>query len=160
MEDQQIENLTWLKLVQQSKLKNLIDDAKTLRDSKEIPLKEEIPKEKITVISSGQDKSHLSDKGDAEEDTKGDRDKDVSEIQENVHAKHLQTQQAKHLKTQLEIIEHTVQDTKVQEDTSVIEKKWETISTEKAEACRQKAIQRGGKPLNTSRLNMVGEGLT
>jgi hypothetical protein len=44
------------------------------------------------------------------------------------------------------------------QDTSVVQKKWETISAERAEECRRKAMQRGGKPLNTSRLNIVGEG--
>ena len=102
------------------KLKKLIDDAKTLTSDS----KEEILKEEITVISSGQDKSHLSvknqgdikkvnSKGDAVEDTKGDRDKHV---------------------------------------TSVVQKKWKSISAGRAEECLREAMRRGVNPLNTSRL--------
>ena len=50
------------------------------------------------------------------------------------------------------------QELEIQGDTSTVQKKWETISAERAEECRRKAMQRGGKPLNTSRLNIVGEG--
>ncbi len=46
----------------------------------------------------------------------------------------------------------------IQEDTSVVYKKWESISAGRAEECLREAIRRGGKPLNTSRLNIVGEG--
>jgi GTPase SAR1 family protein len=41
---------------------------------------------------------------------------------------------------------------------SFLRKKWETISADMAEDCRREAMRRGGKPLNTSRLNIVGEG--
>jgi hypothetical protein len=42
--------------------------------------------------------------------------------------------------------------------TSAHQEKWETISADRAEDCRREAMRRGGKPLNTSRLNIVGEG--
>ncbi len=45
-----------------------------------------------------------------------------------------------------------------QVDTSAHQEKWETISADRAEDCRREAMRRGGKPLNTSRLNIVGEG--
>jgi hypothetical protein len=38
------------------------------------------------------------------------------------------------------------------------QKKWESISAERAEECLRESMQRGSKPLNTSRLNIVGEG--
>jgi hypothetical protein len=46
----------------------------------------------------------------------------------------------------------------IHEDASVTQKKWETISEERAEECLREAMRRGSKPLNTSRLNIVGEG--
>jgi hypothetical protein len=44
------------------------------------------------------------------------------------------------------------------DDKNVHEKNWETISAERAEECLREAMRRGSKPLNTSRLNIVGEG--
>ncbi len=43
-------------------------------------------------------------------------------------------------------------------ESSVLQKKWETISPERAKECRREAMRRGSTPLNTSRLNIVGEG--
>jgi hypothetical protein len=54
-----------------------------------------------------------------------------------------------------------VEDTKGDRDkhvTSVVQKKWKSISAGRAEECLREAMRRGGKPLNTSRLNIVGEG--
>jgi hypothetical protein len=72
-----------------------------------------------------------------------------------------------HREQELEIKEYTVEDTKggrekdvseIHEDASVAQKKWETISAERAEECLREARRRGSKPLNSSRLNIVGEG--
>ena len=43
-------------------------------------------------------------------------------------------------------------------ESSAHQEKWETISADRADHCRREALRRGGKPLNTSRLNIVGEG--
>ncbi len=55
----------------------------------------------------------------------------------------------------------TERDTKGVRDKDVSEKqkKRESISAERAEECLREAMRRGSKPLNTSRLNIVGEGL-
>jgi hypothetical protein len=50
------------------------------------------------------------------------------------------------------------QELEIQGDTSTVQKKWETISAERAEECLREARRRGSKPLNTCRLNIVGEG--
>jgi hypothetical protein len=66
---------------------------------------------------------------------------------------------------ELGIKQDTVEDTKgerdkdeIQGDTPTVQKKWETISEERAEECLREARRRGSKPLNTCRLNIVGEG--
>jgi GTPase SAR1 family protein len=54
----------------------------------------------------------------------------------------------------------TEKDTKGDRDKDVSEnqKRWESISAERAEECLREAMRIGSKPLNTSRLNIVGEG--
>jgi hypothetical protein len=55
--------------------------------------------------------------------------------------------------------QHFEKVSEIQKDTSVVQKKkWETISAGRVEECLREAMLRGGKPLNTSRLNIVGEG--
>ena len=54
-------------------------------------------------------------------------------------------------------VEHDKDVSENEDDTSAVLKKWE-ISADRAEECRQEATRRGGKPLNTSRLNIVGDG--
>jgi hypothetical protein len=136
-DDGDIETLTWLKPIERKKLTKLITDSKA-GDS----TKEEIPV--ISSISSGKDKS---------DDHNDKSSMNLAVINENdgknVHEKHFEKE------TEIGNAEELFSGG---EDTSVVQKKWETISAGRVEECLREAMRRGGKPLNTSRLNIVGEG--
>jgi GTPase SAR1 family protein len=151
-EDGDIETLTWLKPIERRKLKKIIADSKPDNSTKE-----EIPVN--SSISSGKDKSGKN-KSDYHSD------KSSMNLAVNIEVDNRNVQE-NYVEKQLEIKEDTVEDTKgdrdkdvseIQTDTSVVQKKWETLSADRAEECLREAMRRGGKPLNTSRLNIVGEG--